>query len=135
MLQPASVEREDAPFASGDHSTVYRASFHGRPVVIKVLNIGTRSDREKLHTVGSFGPKISKRLLILYLQFLVREVITWKWLRHENVLPFVGVMFAPISIVSERMENGTIMDFIRVNQDYNRLHLVSEGRVMLFCNI
>jgi len=28
------------------------------------------------------------------------------------------------------MENGNIMDFIKVNQDYNRLNLVSEGCVV-----
>ena len=28
------------------------------------------------------------------------------------------------------MENGNIMDFIKVNQDYNRLSLVSEGCVI-----
>jgi len=41
-------------------------------------------------------------------------------------------MFAPspISIVSERMDNGNIMDFIKANQDYNRLRLVSEGSVI-----
>ena len=32
------------------------------------------------------------------------------------------------------MENGNIMDFIKVNQDYNRLRLVSEGRVTSFCH-
>ena len=51
-------------------------------------------------------------------------------------MPFVGVMFEPsISIVSERMNNGNIMDFVKVNQDYNRLRLVSEGRVTFFCHI
>jgi len=33
------------------------------------------------------------------------------------------------------MENGNIMDFIKVNQDYNRLHLVSEGKATFFCHI
>ena len=49
-------------------------------------------------------------------------------------MPFVGVMFTlstPISIASEFMENGNIMDFVRKNQDYNRVDLVSEAEVIL----
>ena len=43
-------------------------------------------------------------------------------------MPFVGIRFSPppISIVSEQMDNGNIMEFIKVNQNYNRLRLVSE---------
>jgi len=116
---------------------VYKATFHDRPAVIKTLNVATQVDREKLHRVSSIGPRMSKRLLILHLQLLVKEVVGWKWLRHENILPFIGVMFAPspISIASELMDNGNIMDFIKANKDYNRLRLVSEGRVIFFRHI
>lgn len=67
-------------------------------------------------------------MLTLDPKLLAKEVVGWKWLRHENILPFVGVMFTPplISIVSARMENGNIMDFIKANQKYNRLRLVRE---------
>ena len=41
---------------------------------------------------------------------------------------------APISIASELMENGNILDFVRKNQDYNRVDLVSKiDMVQLFC--
>ena len=33
------------------------------------------------------------------------------------------------------MENGNIMGFIKTHRDYNRLRLVSEGRVIFFCHI
>jgi len=132
----ALVKRDAAPFASGGNSTVYRATLNNRPVVIKVLNVVPRTDQEKLHRVSSFGPKTSKRSLTPYPQLLVKEVVGWKWLRHENILPFVGVMFAPspISIVSERMDNGNIMEFIKVNRNYNRLRFVSERRAMFLCH-
>ena len=45
-------------------------------------------------------------------------------------------MFAsptPISIVSEFMENGNIMDFIRKNQDHNRMDLVSQVEMIPLC--
>jgi hypothetical protein len=60
-------------------------------------------------------------------KLLVGEVVGWKWLRHENILPFVGVILSPsFSIVSEWMENGDIMNFTRIHPDYNRLRLVSQ---------
>ena len=134
MLSPTSVERDVTSFAEGGYSEVYKATLNGRPIVVKILTFTAQTDQVKLHKVSGFGPKSSKRSLTLHRQLLVKEVVGWKWLQHENILPFVGVMFAPspISIVSERMENGNIMGFIRANQDYNRLRLVSEEGVISF---
>ena len=57
----------------------------------------------------------------------MKEVVGWKWLQHKNILPFVGVTLASpvVSIISERMENGSIMEFIAIYPEYNRLDLVS----------
>lgn len=60
-------------------------------------------------------------------KLLSREVVGWKWLQHENILPFVGVT-PNFAIVSDLMENGTIMDFSTNNPHHNRLHLVSNTR-------
>ena len=112
------------------------ATFYNRPVVIKTLKVNTQSELEHLHRVSSFNPKTSMRPLTLHPQLLVREVIVWKWLRHENILPFIGVTLVPpsISMVSERMKNGNIVDFTKVNTNYNRLHLVSEGGIISLCH-
>jgi len=64
-------------------------------------------------------------------KLLAREVVGWKWLQHENILPFVGVT-PELAIVSDLMGNGNIMEFINKHPRYNRLHLVSDGRM---CNI
>ena len=42
---------------------------------------------------------------------------------------------ASISIASELMGNGNIMDFVSKNQDYNRVDLVSEVEATLLCYI
>ena len=83
------------------------------------------------------GPKTLKWLLTLDPKLLVEEVVGWKWLQHENILPFVGVMLAPplFSIVSERMENGNIMNFVKTHPDHNRLRLVSSGVSPSCCSI
>ena len=67
MLPPASVEQDTAPFASGNYSEVFKATLNGRSVVIKVLNVTSQSEREKLHRVNNFGPQTSKRSLTLRL--------------------------------------------------------------------
>lgn len=70
----------------------------------------------------------SKAIVHIRHKVLVREVVSWSWLQHENILPVVGIMFTPpqVSIVSARMEYGTIMDFTQSHREYNRLSLVSE---------
>jgi len=63
MLPPEFIKRDPAPFASGGYSTVYKATFHDRPVVIKILNVTSKTEQEKLHRVGNFYPQTSKLLL------------------------------------------------------------------------
>jgi hypothetical protein len=60
-------------------------------------------------------------------KLLAREVVGWKWLQHEHILPFIGVT-PKFAIVSDLMENGTIMDFITKHPRHNRLDLVSNTR-------
>ena len=53
-------------------------------------------------------------------------MVTWKTLRHPNVLPLIGVAMtgAEFAMVSEWMVNGNINDFVKANPDANRLELV-----------
>ena len=55
-----------------------------------------------------------------------KEVMTWKSLRHPNVLPFLGVRMRGnnFAMVSEWMDNGSINHFIKANRDANRFELV-----------
>ena len=61
------------------------------------------------------------------MQRFCREVITWKSLRHQNVLPLVGVIMTGdrFAMVSEWMANGNINEFVEVHQNVNRFELVS----------
>ena len=77
--------------------------------------------------VQSEWPGLSlKESLISKPKVLAREVVGWKWLQHENILPFVGVT-PSLAIVSDFMENGNIMEFIAKNPHHNRLYLVSNS--------
>ena len=52
--------------------------------------------------------------------------MTWKTLRHPNVLPLVGVIMSEtqFAMISDWMVNGNINDFVKAHPDTNRLELV-----------
>ena len=60
-------------------------------------------------------------------QAFCKEFVTWKALRHQNVLPLIGVMMTEdrFAMVSEWMTNGNINEFVRAHWDANRFELVS----------
>ena len=60
------------------------------------------------------------------LQRFCKEVVTWKSLRHPNVLPLIGVTMTGIhfAMVSERMANGNVNEFVKTRPDADRLELV-----------
>lgn len=117
VLTPAFDEREAVPFATGGFSDVYEASLDGRRVAVKVLKVNAQTIKS-VRRVSGLLPPPPNQSLTHDRKPLIKEVVGWKWVRHENVLPFVGVMSKPplFSIISERMENGDIMSFIQVLQ-------------------
>lgn len=53
--------------------------------------------------------------------------MTWKSLRHQNVLLLLGVTMAnnQFAMVSEWMVNGNINEYVEAHKDVNRFELVS----------
>ena len=129
MLTPTFDGHGVTPFATGGFSDVYEATLDGRRVAVKVLKVNTQTIKSVRRVSGPLPPPLKAPLTPSY-KLLIKEVVGWKWIRHENILPFVGVLSKPplFSIISERMENGNIMNFIQARPDYNRLRLVSARR-------
>ena len=52
--------------------------------------------------------------------------MTWKTLRHPNILSLIGVMMSEtqFAMVSDWMGNGNLSDFVKAHPDVNRLELV-----------
>ena len=52
--------------------------------------------------------------------------MTWKILRHPNILPLIGVMMSEthFAMISDWMVDGNINDFVKAHPDVNRLALV-----------
>ena len=59
-------------------------------------------------------------------QMFCKEVMTWKALRHQNVLPLLGVTMSTnqFAMASEWMDNGNINEFIKAHGDVDRFELV-----------
>ena len=66
-------------------------------------------------------------LIIYHFQRFCKEFVTWKSLRHPNVLALVGVVMTEteFSMVSEWMPNGNLSRFVREHPRENRFTLVS----------
>jgi len=50
----------------------------------------------------------------------------WKYLRHPNVLPLMGVTMSEnrFAMASDWMTNGNIREFVKAHPDADRLRLV-----------
>ena len=55
--------------------------------------------------------------------------MTWKTLRHPNVLPLLGATMGnnQFAMISEWMVNGNVNEYIKAHKDVNRFELVGFG--------
>ena len=121
------------PFARGGYGTVSQTSFQGRSVAVKTLVITHEAGGlQRLYKVCCPVGKCRRGHLPQDSKLLAREVVAWKWLQHENILPFVGVT-RELAMVSDFMENGNIMTFIAGHPRYNRPRLVSDHDARVRC--
>lgn len=49
----------------------------------------------------------------------------WKHLNHPNIVPFIGVTFAPLQLVSEWVTGGELREYIGDGRCTNLIDLVS----------
>ena len=77
----------------GGFADVWKGWHHGQEVAAKVVRVYMNHDFEQTRRVGChlrYRPSMCIHKLILSQRFC-REVVTWKTLRHPNVLPLLGV--------------------------------------------
>ena len=60
-------------------------------------------------------------------QEFCREAVTWRHLRHPNILPFLGADLEQhrLAIISEWMDHGNINEYLKERKEVNRVQLVS----------
>ena len=109
----------------GGYANVSQGTYEGRQVAIKVVRVYIISD---LDVILSVSPLLT--LLHLswtdVLQRFCREGVAWKHLRHQNILPLLGVTVSEhrFAMVSEWMGNGNINEFVERDRHVNRTELV-----------
>ena len=119
--------RTEDPKYEGGFAKVWKGEHKGIEVAVKVLKIFEASDLVKIKRVGfPVCQRAHADGLAPTTQRFCKEVMPWKALRHQNVLPLLGVMMCDNQFVmaSEWMANGNINEFIETHRDANRFKLV-----------
>ena len=112
--------------ASGRCSNVFRGTFRGKEVCVKRLRVDSTGSPEKVkkghthHTTVHRSPFAN-----LFQQMAYQEAMIRRRLKHANVVPFIGVTFAPLQIISEWMSGGDLTTHIKSNPHRSRIALVS----------
>ena len=50
--------------------------------------------------------------------------MAWKYLKHPNIVPFLGITSTPLQLISEWMPGGVLTEYIKGHPDTDRLSLV-----------
>jgi hypothetical protein len=99
---------------SDGNSDVYRARFGITPVALKFLRVMTTGGADEAQ----------KKLFTA----LTREALMWRYVRHPNLLPFLGYcpdLEGRPCLVTEWMSQGTLDKFLQeYPEDANRRQLV-----------
>ncbi|KAF9643100.1 kinase-like protein, partial [Thelephora ganbajun] len=93
--------------AHGGFCDVYKGSLGREGVCIKRLRITTTGDQAMVK------------------QILCKEAVVWKHLNHPNIVPFKGVTFEPLQLVSEWMPGGELREYMRDNREANLANLAN----------
>ncbi|KIM83936.1 hypothetical protein PILCRDRAFT_68714 [Piloderma croceum F 1598] len=86
-----------AAVAGGAFGDIWMGNLGGQQISVKILKVYQRSDKNKL------------------LKEFTSEAVTWRQLKHQNVLPFYGVFRLEddrLCLASPWMENGNIVRFL-----------------------
>ncbi|KAF9078166.1 hypothetical protein BDP27DRAFT_1356857 [Rhodocollybia butyracea] len=98
------------PISLGASSDTWEGQHDGRPVCIKAIRHFLFQENEFIKTC-------------------YREAFIWRQLRHENILPFIGMNdeFSPnLWLISPWMKNGNISDFLKSHPSHNVFNSVIE---------
>ncbi|KAF9790630.1 kinase-like domain-containing protein [Thelephora terrestris] len=106
---PVLYDRTSNPLYSGGNSDVWKGEYCGRDVAVKVIRMYSNSDLRKV--VGRF----------------CKEVVLWRFLRHPNILPLLGVLMSDtrFAMVSHWMPNGNINEHVKAHPGLDRLELLT----------
>lgn len=134
---PIEFKSTDPHHAAGGFADVWKGTYDGRDVAFKTLRSCAQADdatRLRLKVRYDIFPlrKHISDVALLFQRRFCKEVTLWKSLNHRNILGLVGVCRwdntpdARLTMVSEWMSNGNIIEYIKHNESY-RMQLVCES--------
>jgi serine/threonine protein kinase len=129
-MHDIQLESEKPTFTTS-LSDVFRGVYNKEmKVAVKVLRIYTPEDSsDAVQKVYSSDNGVSRGCLCDSQSFH-NEVVTWRHLQHPNIVPFLGVCDkSTLSLVSQWMEEGTLLDFFRHHPSEQRTSYVSVKRM------
>lgn len=111
------------PVGSGAIADIYEGTLNGRKVRVKRVRIYSNGDPRGIQEVHY--PSFHFPLGVLKgAQKFYQEAVTWKHMKHTNIVPFRGVTVAPLQLISDWMPGGDLLQYINGNPDADRLSLV-----------
>jgi serine/threonine protein kinase len=115
------------PYASGGFADIWKGQLDGRQVCIKAFRTQAAANLDKIKRVRGRVPNRGWPQSDNNQRFY-REIIGWKYVVHQNVVPFSGISETLFSfcIVNPWLPNGNILEYTRKNKRVNRLKLVSD---------
>ena len=133
---PEVTVDESGPYLPDDCASIWRGQLYGRKVLVKVFRNDSDGELLKdIKRVRGRGPIRNERTEPDLNQVLFRNLVAWKHVTHENVLPFLGVsleihaqsarMRLGFSLISAFEQNGNIVEYTSKKGEVNRLELVS----------
>ena len=120
MIPPHLLTVDSKPFASGGCGHVHRGTLNDLQVCVKRLKVATPKDIKVSYQHRPSSSTYSRMNQKLF----CKEAVTWKSLKHPNILPLLGATISPPQLVSIFMPYGDLSKYIPGNPDANRLGLV-----------
>ena len=108
-------------FVSGH---VYEGTLNGSKVLVERLWMYSNDAPQGVKQVSCLQHYISVSSDSDRIQFLYQTAVVWKQLRHQNIVPLLGITPAPLQLVSEWMAGGDITTYIAKCPHAHRLCLV-----------
>lgn len=114
------VIRKDRKLGIGGYGQVFEGEWKNTAVAVKVLD-------QSVPESVSYEYQINHPNIIeTFEKMVIREIETWKGLRHPNILQFYGAnpLGSPPFLVCALKENGDAIHYLRAHPTADRLKLV-----------
>jgi len=125
MIADTLLNTGDQPFASGALTDIYEGSLNGSKVCVQKARIYLTRDPREVRKVCYIFRSPPSYHFPTFLQRFLKVAVTWRHLRHKNVVPFLGATLDPPQLVSAWMPGRDLTEYLAANPEKNRLDLVS----------